>query len=109
MSTPLSDSTSPTTFSRRSEWERDVLSKVDPTGECAATILERQLAVDDDRDEAELVKSHFEQELRRYGHNPDTSCVFIPSKTAAEWLAAATRVKRATNQASAHLRTLGIT
>jgi len=81
---------------------------VDPAGKARALVAERQNEVDDDTEEASLVAGHFRDEIQRLGQEPEKVCLFIPSKLAADWLTAATRMHWATNKASGHLATLGI-
>jgi hypothetical protein len=95
--------------SRWAAWERDVLSKTALLTECQAVIKERQGLIDDDREEADLVREAFHNHLLSiYGQHPDGLCILIPSKKAAEWLSECCRKPFATNQASGHIRTLGI-
>jgi hypothetical protein len=72
-------------------------------------VRSRQLDVDDDLSEAELVEDQFRRELTRRRHRPDDDCVFIPSAIAAGWLGMALGEHRPTNKASAHLGRLSIT
>jgi hypothetical protein len=91
---------------RWAAWAGDVLSRVENNEECLAEFQRRQEAVDDDNEEAELVAAEFADRLREAGHDPESACVFIPSRIAAEWLSAATRQSCSTNKASAHLKAL---
>ncbi len=65
--------------------------------------------MDDDQEEADLVRAAFADALQRLGHNPERGCFLIPSKVAAEILKDATGEARPPNKASAYLKTLGIT
>ena len=96
-------------FSRWAAWEKAVLAKVDPDGKASPPLVaSRQGEIDDDAEEAQLITWQFRDELQRLGHDPDCTCVFIPSKTAALWLKHATGDHWPTNRASGHLATLGI-
>ena len=96
------------TFTRWADWEQGVLSRVNDPDKCQHRIRERQQAVDDDATEAQLVAAEFRQALRRRGFDPDSACVFVPSRIAAKLLKTVTGVNRATNYATRYLRTLKI-
>ena len=94
---------------RWAAWERDVLSKTALLTECQEVIKERQGLIDDDKEEADLVREAFRDNLECLCRkNPDALCILIPSRKAAEWLSECCRKPFATNQASGHIRTLGI-
>jgi hypothetical protein len=97
-----------TRFSRWGLWEAAVLARLPEPADAQKVIEERQAEVDDDREESELVREAFVNELKFRGHNPDQDAIFIPSKVAAQILLDATNERRPTNKASAHLKTLGI-
>jgi uncharacterized protein (DUF3820 family) len=94
--------------SRWGAWEELVLARLPEPADAQKVIEERQAAVDEDQEEADLVREAFAQELRDRGHDPDEENVFIPSGTAADILNAATNERRPTIRASAHLKTLGV-
>jgi hypothetical protein len=94
--------------SRWGAWEDAVLARVAEPSDCQKVILERQEAVDDDAEEAGLVRDFFRSALRGRGHDPDRDAVFIPTATASAWVNEATNEKRPTNIAGTHLGTLTI-
>lgn len=96
------------TFTRWADWEQAVLSRVNDPEKCQQLIRQRQQTVDDDATEALLVAAEFRQELQRRGFDPDTACVFVPARVAAQLLKKATGVHRATNYASRHLGMLKV-
>jgi hypothetical protein len=93
---------------RWASWERDILSKLDQAERCQAEIIERQGKADDDNTDRDHVRDYFASMLKARDKDPETSCVFIPSMTAAEWLSDATRKHFETNKSSAHINGLGI-
>jgi hypothetical protein len=94
--------------SRWAGWERDVLAKVPLCQECLRLISQRRNEVDDDNDEASLIRSEFWRQLEFRNHTPEFTIVFIPSRIAAAWIGMATNERWATNRASAHLKALQI-
>lgn len=96
------------TYSRWASWEQGVLSRVGDPEKCQEVIRQRQHAVDDDASEAELVAAEFREDLQRRGHDADKDCIFISSRAAADILKVATETRRPTNQATKHLKTLGL-
>jgi hypothetical protein len=93
---------------RWASWERDVLSRVKLATECQAIIDERRDVVDEDDEEAHVVREYFRNRLISSGHEPETEHIRIPASIAATWVEQATNSKRATNAASAYLGKLGI-
>lgn len=97
-----------TSCSRWAAWEEGVLARVGRSVACQRLLRKRQEVADSDADEAELVAAQFRQELGQRGHDPESVCVFIPARDAADWLKGATRQHRATNKATAYLASLSI-
>jgi hypothetical protein len=95
-------------YCRWGAWENLVLSRLPEPSEAQQLIRERQDAVDDDMEEAAIVREAFADELKKRLHDPGHDRVFIPTHTVAEIIATATGEKRPTNKASAFLKTLGI-
>jgi hypothetical protein len=95
-------------YTRWGTWEGDVLTRVsDPAG-CQRVIRERQEYVDDDANEAGLVREYIVDALGTLGHQADNAVVFIPSAELADWANAALGERRPVPRAIVHLRTLAI-
>ena len=94
--------------SRWAAWEQGVLAKVDPELACLKVIERRRGEVDDDANEAEVVREMFQKQLRCYGRNPDKCCVFLKLGLLAEWLEKATGDRRSRLKITPYLKTLGI-
>jgi hypothetical protein len=92
---------SPVAFSgdknmRFADWQRGVLSKINPTHEIVTTINGRQAAVDADAEDAEEIEEIFEMNIRRYKNpygmhasedaDPDRSHYWVSRAVAAEWV-----------------------
>src|SRR5260370_2701868 len=77
--------------SRWASWERDVLSRVTDPVACQKVIVDRQDAVDEDEEEKEIVRSAFQEHLRRHGPDPEIAVVQIPASTAATMVELATQ------------------
>ncbi len=91
-------------YTRWSHWERDVLSRLPNPEDAQRLILERQDSVDADGEEAVVIEDYFSRCLSRLGRNPEKCHVFIPSRVACEWLAAAFRERLTVNRATAILK-----
>jgi hypothetical protein len=97
-----------TSHSRWGAWEDDVLARLPGPASCQRAIAERQDAVDDDREESELVRDAFVAALRDRQHHPDRQRVLIPSKEAAMIVAEATGERMPVTRVSPYLKTLSI-
>lgn len=96
-------------FSRWSMWEQAVLARVAEPADCQKVIEERQGAMDDDQDEADLVRLGLRQELKNRRHDPDLEIIRIPSCTMGALLnKVENKLHRPFNQAMAHLYALGV-
>jgi hypothetical protein len=95
-------------FSRWAAWEAGVLSRVGDPGEAQRTVAERQADMDEDENEAAVMREAFVEELRRRRHDPDREAIRIPAAVVAEVVSAVTGEKYARNKASALLGTLAI-
>jgi hypothetical protein len=95
-------------YSRWSAWEQAVLAHVAEPSDCQKVIEERQEAIDDDKAEADHVRTAFVEELRRRRHDPDREVIWISSTDAARILGLATGEQMPTRRATTYLRTLGI-
>lgn len=93
---------------RWAQWEAGVLSRVADPQKCQQVIRQRQLAVDDDQDEANLISECIRKEIRRCGHNPNTCVVFVPTTKLAELIAELTGERRAVTRLTPYLKTLSI-
>jgi hypothetical protein len=93
---------------RWASWERDVLSKLEAPEACQAEIILRQGNADDDNTDRDHIRDYFAKRITDHGSDPDRSCIFIPSLTAAEWLSEATRKHFETNKSTSHIKGLGI-
>jgi hypothetical protein len=94
--------------SRWGSWEDLVIARLPRPAETQQIIEQRQGEVDDDREEADLVRDAFINELLNRDHNPHTETILIPSATVAYIVNEALGEKRPINKASAYLKTLGI-
>ncbi len=77
-------------FSRWATWERDILQRFPDCNEIQKVILERQGSVDVESEEADIIETHFSEQLERLGYDVDASKVFLPSQLAARWYGWAT-------------------
>lgn len=91
-------------FTRWGDWERDVLARLPEPSEAQAVIKERQVGVDVDAEESELIESFFVRHISALGYDAITDRVFIPSSVAARWYCWATADKMTTARASRALK-----
>jgi hypothetical protein len=68
-----------TTFTRWGHWEREVLARVAEPNGLLQLIQERRRAVDDDEDEAEMLRDAIVHAIRSDGCNPETDTIWIAS------------------------------
>ncbi|QGJ68816.1 Hypothetical protein PBC10988_4790 [Planctomycetales bacterium 10988] len=73
-------------FSRWAEWEAQVLCKVEDFEACQTIIRDRQQDVDDDSQEANLIRDQLQQKLRQGDYDPLTCCVSLDCRTLSRWL-----------------------
>jgi hypothetical protein len=95
-------------FTRWGTWEQEVLSLVNNPERVQNMVAKRRAEMDDDQSQTDAVSSFLEAELRRLGHNPDSSLIFIPASVVHRWMELATHKHFSTNQASTVLDELGI-
>jgi hypothetical protein len=95
-------------YARWSEWEEQVLSRVAEPSDCQKVIKERQMEIDGDLEDAELVREAFVVELTRRQHRPDDDAIFIPSEVSAGIINKATQKRLTVPQATGFLNTLAI-
>lgn len=97
-----------THYTRWATWERDVLSRVaDPAG-VQKLVAQRQLEIDDDATEMELVRGYFREKIAACNEDPNKASMFLPNPAAQVWLMEAIGEHMQTNKASTKLETLGI-
>jgi hypothetical protein len=94
--------------SQWTDWEAQVLAKVEDPLACQAVILQRQVIVDDDASEVEIVADQFRAELARRQFDPECCYVLVPRKLAVEWLELALGERLKTTKARTVLNGLGI-
>jgi hypothetical protein len=93
---------------RRAIWEKAILAKLDAPAKLQRLIRARQLELDDDASEAELVREYFRDALVFRGFDPERDRVFIPNAHALEWVNRALGESQPRNRASTKLKNLGI-
>src|SRR5262249_3608926 len=76
--------------SRWGAWEDLGLARLPGSAAAQELIAERQDAVDEDREAADLVREGFAGELKSRGHDPGRAVVFIPMPAVAAIVIAAT-------------------
>lgn len=95
------------THSRWGLWERQVLARLPEPERLQAIINDRRGEVDDDEDEAELVRAAIIQEFEERGVNmPDDVCVKIPAKVAHQIVCDALGEKLSVTAAGTRLKKL---
>jgi hypothetical protein len=95
-------------FSRWASFEQAVLSKVNNPEQCKEVIAQRQVQVDDDSNEADLIVAFIRRKLQDKNENPDTCCVYFTTSEITACLHEATGTKLPINKATPHLRALAI-
>jgi len=93
---------------RWAEWEAAVLSKVRNPLKCQQTVMKRQQAIDDDQDEADLVKQHIAGKLQSERLDPNRCHVFLPSIVLASWITEVVGKTMPPTKVTPYLKTLGI-
>jgi hypothetical protein len=68
-----------TTFTRWGHWEREVLARLAEPNRLLQLIQERRRAVDDDEDEAEMIRDAIVHAIKSDGCNPETDTIWIAS------------------------------
>jgi len=71
---------------RWGNWETAVLCRLDNAERCQEVIRARQMALDAEQDESNLILEHFEKQLLKNNMRTDYDKILISSGTAAEWL-----------------------
>ena len=89
-------------------WESGVLARLDNPDAALAEVVRRRDAVDDDRDEADLVRDYFFAELRRRGHDPATEVIWLTSAQVHPLVNAATGRRYEVNSVGKFLKGLAI-
>jgi len=80
-------------FTRWGRWEDEILQRLPNPNRLQALIEERQGTVDVEEEEAGEIEVYFAEQLKRNGHNPDRSRIFIQAQRAAQWYCDAMNVK----------------
>ena len=94
-------------FTRWGAWERSIWRGVRAEA-LQKLILERRNAVDDDEEEASLIREAIMEEIRLRGHGePDQAGVRIPASVMAEILSTALNDRLSTTAANAKLQMIG--
>ena len=91
-------------FTRWGDWERDVLARLPEPPDAQAVIKERQVGVDVDAEESELIESFFVQKISALGYDAINDRVFIPSSVAGRWYCWSLNDKMTTPRASRALK-----
>lgn len=95
-------------FSRWGLWEREILGRLPNPERLQRVIQDRRGAVDDDQEEADLIRETIRQELLERGHGePDDATVRISATEMAEIVSKALGERISTTAAGTKLRTLG--
>jgi hypothetical protein len=94
--------------SRWGAWEHAVLSRLDNPDGLLAEITSRQEVVDDECDEAEIIREYFVAELLRRGHDPEADVISITAAQLAQMFNAASGRRLEVHTASKHMKTLHI-
>jgi hypothetical protein len=101
----------PDTFragTRWGPWEKAILSKLKDPAKILETIIHRRKSLDVDEAARNLFIDKVIEELKRYGHDPETAVVLIPVADAALWLCQVERQPMATGQATAAIKIFSI-
>jgi hypothetical protein len=95
---------------RWARWEQEVLARAagERVADCQALIRERQAAVDDADQEADLVREAFARLLYHNGHNPAKDKVTIPSQSAVSTANEGLREGWTATKAVTYLKSVGI-
>jgi hypothetical protein len=95
-------------YSRWGLWERAILARLPEPARLQKLIADRRDAVDDDAEEAHLIRDAIADELRSRGHGePDQCAVRIPAKTMAEIVNHALGERLSTTAVATKLKALG--
>ena len=95
-------------FTRWGTWERDIIGRLPNPEALQKLIRERREAVDDDQEEADLIRDAIAQELRERGHGePNEAGVRIPAAAMAEIVGKALSEKLTTTTAGTKLKAIG--
>ncbi len=95
-----------TEYSRRSEWDEDILRRLENPDEIQKLNTERQLEVNSDAEIAETLQDFFAAQLERFNSDPLTSQVWITTARLAQWYNEALGVREHTISASKAVRQL---
>jgi len=97
-------------YGRWAEWEQCILGRVADSEKVQALILKRQIEVDDDQDEVDIVMECIRSKIKSHTSpdNIDISCYIIPTITIAEWVKDVRPDKGIPTKVTPYLRTLGI-
>jgi len=91
------------TYSRWASWEQDILRRLPEPAEAQSVIIERQSDANCELDEAEIIESHFAEQLRCLDYDPERAQVRIPVGVVARWFGWAVGEKIKTAAASKRL------
>jgi hypothetical protein len=94
--------------SRWGSWESVVLSRLPQADDLQTLIAQRQEAVDDDQDEADLVREAFRADLQARKHDPDREAILLPTRDCWDILRRRMDDSRAVTKVTPYLKTLNI-
>jgi len=92
--------------SRWSEWESEVVGRLDSPAECVALIHRRRQEIDVEQEEGGIIEDHFAGRIRRLDFDPERDDVFIPNPVAVHWYNQATGEHAKTTAVTRALRQL---
>jgi predicted kinase len=90
---------------RWGSWGKEVLARLSLPEDAAALIHNRQREIDVDGDEAGMVQDYFRDRLLDLRYMPSLHRVFIPSKIANQWHAAATNERPSVTKTTQWMKT----
>jgi hypothetical protein len=93
---------------RWGSWESVVLCRLPKAEDLQALIAQRQDDVDDDQDEADLVREAFRADLEARKHVPDREVILLPTKDCWDILRRCMDDNRAVTKVTPYLKTLNI-
>ena len=73
-------------LSRWTDWDRDILSKLEDSKSVQAEILNRQRSIDNDDEEQDIYREFIAGKIKQYGADPVHESILIPSATMTKWV-----------------------